>query len=146
MSHTPPASASSSNYYQSIFNKALNDYQKTTRKDLRSDSLLRQLEACQSPDTVLAVFRQRIPGFDKSGNKDDWLTKWLNPTVEVLCSLSETVGGAVALVSLKKPRVTLSLCFLTFIFQAYPPGAVIFTAIGVLLSVCHYSIFSVMAL
>jgi hypothetical protein len=110
MSQTPPASAPPSDYCQAIFNKALDDYEETTRKDLRSDSLLRQLESCQSPDAVLSVFQQHIPGFDKSGNKDDRQTRWLNPTVEVLCSFSQTVGGAVALVSLKEPSVTLSHC------------------------------------
>ena len=77
-------------------------YKKKTGKDLASDPLLRRLESCNSPDTVLALLREQIPGFDQSESSSDEVTKWLDPTVNVLFTFSSTIGGAVSLVSLCK--------------------------------------------
>jgi len=88
--------------YQAIFNNALRVYRKKTGKDLTSDPLLRRLEPCDSPDTVLAVLRDQIPGFDPSGNDDNWLAKWLNLTVNIFYNFSATVGSVVSLVRLWK--------------------------------------------
>ncbi|KAH9981597.1 hypothetical protein BJV74DRAFT_81907 [Russula compacta] len=111
LSQTPTATTSSSNY-QAIFDNALEAYKKRTKKDLRSHPLFAKLEACDSPDAVLATLREQISGFDQSG--DDKRTKWLNPTVNVLYNFSTTIGGGISL--------------------AYPPAGVIFTGIGILLS------------
>jgi hypothetical protein len=87
--------------YQTIFDSALTAYEKKTGKSLPSDPLYRKLESCHSPDAVLDVLREQIPGFDESGNKENWLTKWLDPIVNLLCKFSPTIGGAVGLVSLR---------------------------------------------
>ena len=98
MSQSPSVAPRSD--YQAIFDNALTVYKKRTGKDLTSDPLLRRLESCDSPDTVLAVLRDQIPGFNPSGNGDSWLTKWLNPTIDVLYNFSATVGDVVSLVRL----------------------------------------------
>ncbi|KAI0287860.1 hypothetical protein BC826DRAFT_971919 [Russula brevipes] len=113
MSQNPPESTSNSNY-DLIFENALKAYKKKTGKQLTSDPLLRRLESCNSPDTVLGAIREHIPGFGQSGTRDDPLMNWLNPTVNVLLNFSETIGGTVSL--------------------AYPPASLIFTGIGSLLS------------
>jgi len=92
----------SSSNYQLILDNALEVYKKKTGKDLASDPLLRRLEACDSPDAVLVVLREKIPGFDESGRGQEKFTKWLKPTVNVLYRFSEMIGGAVGLVSLRK--------------------------------------------
>ena len=92
----------SSSKYQVVFDNALEVYKKKTGKDLASDPLLRRLEACDSPDAVLAVLREQVPGFDKSGGGKEGFTNWLNPTVNVLYRISETIGSAVSLVSPRK--------------------------------------------
>jgi len=92
----------SSSRYQVVFDNALEVYKKETRKDLASDPLLRRLEVCGSPDAVLAVLREQFPRFDKSGGGREGFTNWLNPTVNVLYRFSETIGGVVSLVSLRK--------------------------------------------
>ncbi|KAI0287856.1 hypothetical protein BC826DRAFT_1188750, partial [Russula brevipes] len=112
MSQNPPESTSNSNY-DLIFENALKAYKKKTGKQLTSDPLLRRLESCNSPDTVLGALREQIPG-DQSGTHDDRFMNWLNPTVNVLLNFSETIGGTVSL--------------------AYPPASLIFTGIGSLLS------------
>jgi len=102
MSQTCAATTSIS--YQSIFDKAIEAYNKKTRKDLRSHPLLAKLQSCDSPDTVLRVLREQVPGFDpyqpETTATDERLTKWLNPTVNVLCAFSGAIGGSIGLGSL----------------------------------------------
>jgi hypothetical protein len=99
MSQNPPVISSDSNY-RLIFDNALSAYKKETGKDLTSDPLLLRLRSCDSPDAVLALLREQIPGFDRTGGSGDRLSNWLNPTVNVLYSFSSTIGGAVGLVSI----------------------------------------------
>jgi hypothetical protein len=99
MSHSPPEAASPSKY-EVIFDEALKTYQKKTGKDLKSDPLLRTLEACKSPDDTLSELRRQIPGFDQSENSDNRLTNWVNPLVNVLYIFTQTIGGGVSQVSL----------------------------------------------
>jgi hypothetical protein len=100
MSQIPTASTSGSNY-QSIFDSALEAYKKKTKNDLRSHPLLSKLETCDSPDAVLSVLREQICGSSQSScNTDDRLTKWLDPTVNVLYTFSTTIGGGLSLVNL----------------------------------------------
>jgi hypothetical protein len=101
MSQNPPGAASSSDY-DVIFDNALKAYKTKTGKDLAKDPLLRRLETCNSPDSVISLLRQQIPGFDQSGSNDERLTKWVNPVVNVLCNFATTISGVVTLVSLGK--------------------------------------------
>ena len=99
MSQTLATTSSSSNY-QSIFDNALEAYKKKTKKDLRSHPLLTKLETCNSPDAVLTLLREQIPALHQSRSVDDKLTKWLNPTVNVLYTFSEAIGGGIGLVNI----------------------------------------------
>jgi hypothetical protein len=100
MSTEPSTSTSHSNFL-SIFDAALEEYKRTTKKDLTSHPLLPSLESCDSPEAILTVFREQIPGFSKSQNGDDGLTKWVTPTVNVLYAFSGTIGQGIGLVSIK---------------------------------------------
>lgn len=94
MSQATPLTVSLSNY-QVIFDNALESYKKQTGKNLTSDPLLHSLETCHSPDDVVTtILRGLIPGSDQSRNIDDRLTKWLKPTINVLYTLSATIGGS----------------------------------------------------
>jgi len=110
MSHNLPQTSSSANY-QAIFDNALEVYKKKTGKDLASDPLLRKLESCNSPDTVLDVLREQIPEFDQPGSR---LTTWVKPTINVLYTFSSTISGAVSLVSIV--RVIKQDCAITSAF------------------------------
>ena len=99
VSRSPPEAASSSDY-EVIFDNALKAYKKKTGKDLTSDPLRRRLETCNSPNSVLDMLKDQIPGFNQSGNSDERLTKWVNPVVNVLYNFATTIGGAVSFVSL----------------------------------------------
>ena len=134
MSQTPTATSN----YQVIFHNALEAYKKTTKKELRSHPLLPKLQACNSPDAVLTVLREQIPEFDQShstSGTNDKLTNWLNPTVNVLYSFSEAIGTGVGLVSNKSVRGGTVQGLIFVVVQVYPPAGLVFTGIGVLLSV-----------
>ena len=105
MSQTPTATTSTSNY-QTIFDNAVKAYKKKTKKDLCSHPLLDKLQNCDSPDAVLNTLYEQIPGFDQTRGTNDKMTKWLNPTVNVLCTFSGVIGGGVSLASPTEFRVT----------------------------------------
>ena len=90
---SPTPMATSHPNYQSILNTALGSYKKRTGKDLASDPLLRRLEICHSPDDVFTILRGSFLGLDQSHSSNSKLIKWLDPTVNVLYTLSVTIGG-----------------------------------------------------
>jgi hypothetical protein len=106
MSQILPMAASPPNH-QSIFDNALESYKKRTGKDITSDPLLRRLETCHSPDDVLVILQGLIFGSENSRNYNNRLENWLISTVNVLCSLSVTVGGGVGQVSSVNVRFAL---------------------------------------
>ena len=83
MAHAFSSSSSSSNF-QLIFNNALKVYEKRTKMDLLAHPLAAQLQACQSPSTILVILQQQIQDLDQSRNADNRWKKWLDPTVNVL--------------------------------------------------------------
>ena len=103
MSTVPSTSASlpSQPNFVSIFNAALETYKRKTKKDLASHPLLPRLQSCDSPEAVLSVLRDQIPAFSQSRNSDDELTKWVTPTINVLCAFSATLGQGVGQVNIR---------------------------------------------
>jgi hypothetical protein len=99
MSQTP-ATAAASSRFQTIFQAALKSYQKQTKKDILAHPLTSQLNTCDSTSAIIAVLLDQVREFDKSRVGDERLTKWLGPTVNVLCAFSATVSGGVGLVRL----------------------------------------------
>ena len=142
MSHAPTATISTSTY-QIIFDNALEAYKKKTKKDLQSHPLLPRIQACNSPDAILTLLREQIPAFDQSysaSGTNAKLTNWLNPTVNVLYSFSAAIGAGIGLVGNKSISGWHSSRLIFVIVQVYPPAGVIFTGVGVLLSVSIFSI------
>ena len=88
----PTASGSSSSNFQLIINNALEAYQKRTKKNLLDHPLASQLQTCDSPGDILAVLHQQIQCLDQSRGADERWTKWLDPTIHVLFTLSQTFG------------------------------------------------------
>ncbi|KAI9441064.1 hypothetical protein BJY52DRAFT_511493 [Lactarius psammicola] len=112
MSQVPSTSTSSTDF-ETIFRAALEAYNKQTKKDIASHPLAVQLQSCDSPGAILTVLRAQVQAFDQSRSADEKLTKWLDPTVNVLYAFSATIGSGVALI--------------------FPPSNAIFAGIGVLL-------------
>jgi len=133
MSNVPSSSTSRSNL-DAIFNAALKVYKKKTGKDITSHPLATELQSCDSPDTILAVLRRQIPTPNQSQNGDETFEKYLIPTVNVLYTLSETLGEGIGLVIITISSL-MRICALTSFSQVFSPAKVIFTGIGVLLLV-----------
>ena len=113
MSHTRPTSTSSSNF-QVIFNNALKAYERRTKKDLLAHPLAAQLQSCNSPSSILIVLQQQVQELNQSQSDNERLTKWLDPTVKILYTFSETLGEGVSLVCLAIstfPRSAFSYIF-----------------------------------
>ena len=95
-----PSTSTSHSKFASILDAALEKYKRKTNQDLAKHPLLPRLQSCGSPEAIFTVLREQTPGFDQSQNSDDALTKWVTPTVNVLYSFSDTLGGVVGLVSI----------------------------------------------
>ncbi|KAH8980918.1 hypothetical protein EDB86DRAFT_2977964 [Lactarius hatsudake] len=114
MSSTCPVTAiSPASNFQLIFSTALKAYEKRTKTDLLVHPLASQLQACSSPGSILALLRDQADDLAQARRSDERLTKWLNPTVNVLLAFSATLGEGVSLV--------------------FSPAKVIFAGAGVLL-------------
>ena len=137
MSNLPSSSTSRSNLH-AIFNAALRTYKEKTGKDITSHPLATELQSCDSPDAILAVLRTQIPTPDQSQNGDETFTKYLIPTVNVLYTLSDTLGEGFSLVIIAMSSL-MRICALTSLSQVFSPSKVIFTGIGVLLLVGYLS-------
>ena len=94
-----------SSNFQLIFNNALKAYEKRTKNDLLAHPLAADLQKCNSPSAILTVLHQQAQGLDQSPSSGDRWTKWLNPTVNVLYVLSETLGEGISLVNLPNELV-----------------------------------------
>jgi hypothetical protein len=98
MSHIHPTFTSSN--FQPIFNNALKAYKKHTKKDLLMHLLTDRLEACNSPSSILTVLQEQVQELNESQCGNERLMKWLDPNVNVLHALSETLGEGIGLVSI----------------------------------------------
>jgi hypothetical protein len=94
------SSESSSLYFHSVFNTALEAYENKTKNKLLTHPLATQLQSRNSPAAVLSMLQELIQRFDQRYRGDERLTSWLNPTVNVLFSFSALISEGVGLVSL----------------------------------------------
>ena len=97
MSHAQPTVSSSSSF-ELIINSALEKYTKRTKNDLITHPLAAQLQSCNSPNTILAILQQRVQELDQSRNSDERLSRWLDPTINVIYVLSSTIAAGASLV------------------------------------------------
>ena len=100
MSYASTATSSLSSNFQLVINNALDEYKKRTKSDLLAHPLVAELQSCNSPSAILAVLQQQTHGLDQSRSCDERLSRWLNPTINVLCALSSTLAAGVGLVRL----------------------------------------------
>ena len=92
---------SSATNFAAIFEAASNNYKSLTGQDLRTHPLAADLESNNdSPDSILAVFRNQAHALDKFRKDDDKLIKSLTPIVNILFTFSTTAGADIGLVSL----------------------------------------------
>jgi len=119
-------------YLQVISNNALKTCESRTKKDLLAHPLAAQLQASDSPSTILSILDRQVQELDQSRSSGDRWTRWLGPTVSVLYAFSATLGGrwTVCIKTRADRRFILIV-----ISQVFSPAKVIFASVGVLLSV-----------
>ena len=100
MSHANLTASSPSLNFQLIINNALDKYKKITKNDLLSHPLASTLQSCNSPSDILTVLHQQVEVLDQSRSSDERLSRWLDPTINVLYALSSTLAAGVSLVYL----------------------------------------------
>ena len=76
---------------------------------LLTHPLAAQLQACDTPSSILVLLRQQVQELDRSQSSDGRLTKWLDPTVNVLYALSATLGEGVEVVSTSTDGVRVTM-------------------------------------
>ena len=131
MSTSQQVSSTTPNF-QPILDKALEEYEKKTGKELTTHPLAEEIKGCSSPDAILAVLQGKANELNQSPSGDSRLTKWLTPTVNVLNALSATLGQGVGTVS---PNVLPYHNCPNDNFQIFPPTQIIFAGINILLVV-----------
>ena len=112
MSHAHPTPTLHN--FQLIFDNALEAYKKRTNKDLLTHPLADRLEPCDSANSILGVLQDQVQELNQSQRRDETWTRWLDPTVKVLHTFSETLRKGVTLVCLTSStclRSTLSYSF-----------------------------------
>ena len=97
MSQTLPTPSASR--LRLIFVASLKEYEKKTKEELLIHPLMAKLQTCNSPTDILAVLRTHIQQFETSASVNNKLTRWLNPTVNVLYAFSSAFGAGVGLVN-----------------------------------------------
>ncbi|KAH9012707.1 hypothetical protein EDB84DRAFT_1444574 [Lactarius hengduanensis] len=112
MSTSLQPSSSTPNFHP-IFEKALKEYKKKTGKELYTHPLAEEINGCSSIEAILTVLQGKANELNESQSSDERLTKWLTPTVNVLNTLSATLGEGVGTV--------------------FPPTKIIFSAMSILL-------------
>ena len=126
----------SSSTFQALFNTALQDYKDKTGNSLIDHPFAKQLETCNSVNSITTILHEQAQSFRESSENDGKLMKALNSSVEVLClpsissALTQAIGFVVRLITFID---TLSLMS---ILQPFPPAKTIFAGIGILLTVC----------
>jgi len=68
-----------------------------------------QLQTCNSTGAILAVLQDQVrQAFDQTHSGDERLTKWLNPSVNVLYAFSAALGRRLGM-SLHQLRVIVNI-------------------------------------
>ena len=92
----------STDNFTAIFNAAENEYQTITGKTLKTHPFATQLETCQNSDAVSNLLRTQAQAFGKFHKGDEKLMAWLDPTIHILSTFSDTLGEGISLV--RKPH------------------------------------------
>jgi len=89
----------STSNFAAIFETASSHYKTLTGQDLGTHPFAVALESYNSPGSVLEVFQKQAQTFGRFRKGDDKLIAYLTPIVNVLFTLSATLGEGIDLVS-----------------------------------------------
>jgi|SRR6267142_2742793 len=99
--------------FDTIFNDALAKYANQTGHDLRNHPLASKIDACDSAEAILDIFREQAKTFDDFRKGDSKLMMWLQSLVTNLYDLST---NPILITTVSLVSATKILCFLTVFF------------------------------
>jgi hypothetical protein len=121
---------------KSLFETALNEFEKRAGTNLAQHQVISKLVNCESADSVIDVIQEQAQAFRNFRGDGGKLTTWLKRTVNVLynLSVSEMLCEGASLVCVYS-FLRHALCNISFL-QPFPPAKALFAGIAVLLGVC----------
>jgi hypothetical protein len=104
-----PMSTNPSPELKTLFEAALNEFEKRAGTDLVQHQIIDKLVSCESADSVIDVLQEQAQAFRRFRGDDGKLVTWLKRTVNVLYTLSTSgvLGEGIGLV-----------CFYSFLWHA----------------------------
>jgi hypothetical protein len=98
MKSTTSTTTSPSNF-RLIIDTALDNYKDQTGIDLTQNPSADKIQHSDSPDGILKLFKEREEEFKNYRDGNRKLVDFLKPAVQILHTLSDTLGEAIGLVS-----------------------------------------------
>ena len=100
--------SSSSTTLQALFDAALQDYKDKTGNTLTEHPIAKQLEICESVDSITAILQDYARSFREFRKNGGKLMKALNSSVDVLCSpsISSALNETIGLIVRQKPFIS----------------------------------------
>jgi len=128
---------SASSHFQTLFQLALEDYEKKTKISLEKHPLAQKLDDCYSVESITTLLEDQARTFGEYRGKYR-ITKSIRSTVSFLEKLSGTaaLGDDLGLVCQKTPMTVFHVS--NIVLQAFPPAKALHTGLGVLLTVCSF--------
>ena len=104
------SSSLSSSSFRPLFDSAIQDYQKRTKTRLLDHPLAKELEECDSVDSITVVLQRKARDVNQYRGDDGRIMKSVKCTVQVLCTLSTStaIGEGIGLV---RPDVFVGIFF-----------------------------------
>jgi hypothetical protein len=86
--------------FRVLFDAALQDYRDKTGNALIDHPIAKQLETCESVDSITAVLQEQARSFREFRENDGRLMKALSSSVDILCapSISSALNEAIGLI------------------------------------------------
>jgi hypothetical protein len=105
----PSSLSSTSSTFRTLFDAALQDYRDKTGNTLADHPIAKQLETCESVNSITAILQEQAQGFREFTENDGKLMKALNSSVDVLCSpsISSALNEAIGLIVRRKAFISV---------------------------------------
>ena len=101
--------SSSSTTFRILFDAALQDYKDKTGNTLIDHPIAKQLETCESVNSIANILQEQARSFREFRENDGRLMKALNSSVDVLCSpsISSALNEAIGLIVCRKVFISV---------------------------------------
>ena len=92
MSSTDQTTSPSNANFTKVFEVATHEYRTVTGQDLSTHPFSAALDILKTPDAIVDIFRKQAQVFEKVSKDNEKLMTFLSPIVQILFTLSVTIG------------------------------------------------------